>query len=334
VIKVKNIDFNPMPGAGAVDATVNEGTFYAAVLAAIKQASALKSFVNQSGNVVNEVQTKSYEGKDVEELSSKIAEALKTEYGKKGLAGWSETLTSQLTDLVRKSVVDSLTPTQMDKGEQAAFDKLVSTIGEANMSRRKGAPTPIPLTSLPPQVAEDVKGCRQDLYDERHRWNRGQLNLDTMNVVYLSSTASTRLKENGRYQGNHTNNAGWLPVVIVAPNPIAAMRQSIVDKASPALHAELTQPNPMQRLAANRANQREYEKLLAQAVAGYSDPDLGDLAIAAMGFGVSAYIEFNLTTMISRLMYDFVNKKFYLTAHYRWKDGYNPFFEVTGVPAL
>ena len=259
---------------------------------------------------------------------------MKTEYGKKGLAGWSETLSSQLTDLVRKSVVDSLTPTQMDKGEQAAFDKLVSTVGVANMSRRKGAPTPIPLTSLPPQVAEDVKGCRQDLYDERHRWNRGQLNLDTMNVVYLSSTASTRLKENGRYQGNHTNNAGWLPVVIVAPNPIAAMRQSIVDKASPALHAELTQPNPMQRLAANRANQREYEKLLAQAVAGYSDPDLGDLAIAAMGFGVSAYIEFNLTTMISRLMYDFVNKKFYLTAHYRWKDGYNPFFEVTGVPAL
>ena len=38
VIKVKNIDFNPMPGAGAVDATVNEGTFYAGVLSAIKQA--------------------------------------------------------------------------------------------------------------------------------------------------------------------------------------------------------------------------------------------------------------------------------------------------------
>jgi hypothetical protein len=187
---------------------------------------------------------------------------------------------------------------------------------------------------LPPQVADDVRGCRQDLHDERRRWTRRSLDLDTMNVVYLSSTASTRLKDEGRYQGNHTNNAGWLPVVIVPPNPIGAMRQSIFDNASPALHAELIQPNPMQRVAANRANQREYEMLQARAVAGYDDPGLGDIAIAAMGFGVSAYIEFNLTTLISRLMYDFVNKKYYLTAHYKWKDGYNPFFEVTGVPAI
>ena len=137
-IKVKDIDFNPVAGAGLVDATVNEGAFYAAVLAAIKQAESLKSFVGQSGNVVDQVRAKSYEGKDVEELSGKIADAIKTEYGKKGLSGWSDSLFAQLTGLVRKSVVDSLTPTKMDKGEQAAFDTLVNSVGEPNMSLSQG----------------------------------------------------------------------------------------------------------------------------------------------------------------------------------------------------
>ena len=62
--------------------------------------------------------------------------------------------------------------------------------------------------------------------------------------------------------------------------------------------------------------------------------EFGDIALASLGYGVSTYVEFWLSSsQISRLIYEYVNKKFYVTAHYKWKDGYNPFFEITGVPA-
>lgn len=333
-ITVRNIDFNPDPGAGKVHAEITDNDFYATLTGSFKKATLDQPFINQSGNVIKAIRSKSFKGQDVEQLTEQIADAMKAEYGAKGLTGWSSSDWSALVGLVRSAVLANLTPTKMDKQEQQAFDILVNIVGEENMSRRKGSPTEIPLASLPSYLATNVTGCHDDIHDERRMWKRTKWNFDTLTVAHVSGVTSARLKEQGRYQGNHTNNAGWLPTVPVGPSPIPAMRQAILNNASPALHAELTQPNPMQRLTANRSNRQEYEKLLAHELGAYDDLGLGDLALASMGFGVSAYIEFNLPHKISRLMYDFVNKKFYLTAHYKWKDGYNPFFEVTGMPPL
>lgn len=57
-------------------------------------------------------------------------------------------------------------------------------------------------------------------------------------------------------------------------------------------------------------------------------------AMAALCQGVSAYIEFSMPGGISRLVYDPVNDRVYITAHYKWREGYNPFFEILGFPAV
>ena len=45
------------------------------------------------------------------------------------------------------------------------------------------------------------------------------------------------------------------------------------------------------------------------------------------------YIEFGGGGLASRFVWDYVNDRFFLSAHYNWVDGYNPFFEITGTPA-
>ena len=38
------------------------------------------------------------------------------------------------------------------------------------------------------------------------------------------------------------------------------------------------------------------------------------------------------TGSMSRLVYDVATSRLYVSAHYKWREGYNPWFEVTGVP--
>jgi hypothetical protein len=45
------------------------------------------------------------------------------------------------------------------------------------------------------------------------------------------------------------------------------------------------------------------------------------------------YIEFAGGGWASRFIWDYVNDRFFLSAHYNWVDGFNPFFQITGTPA-
>ena len=48
------------------------------------------------------------------------------------------------------------------------------------------------------------------------------------------------------------------------------------------------------------------------------------------------YIEFapgQAAGGISRLLWDYVNDLIYVSVHYNWVNGYNPFLQVTGTPA-
>lgn len=65
-----------------------------------------------------------------------------------------------------------------------------------------------------------------------------------------------------------------------------------------------------------------------------TDANIRLRAWGALGMGVSAYLEFNLPGSISRLVFDYVNGHVYVTAHYKWRKGFNPFFKVTGLPPL
>lgn len=328
-VTVRNIDFNPDLNR-PTDATVELGSLWSGIRDGILEK--LPAYQNQARNVLDQVQQGDYEAQDVDALTVVLTNAIVSGYVTKGLAGIRGSQ-PVLESVVRRSVVAALTPTQMDKGERTAFDALVTNVGEAGMSRAKGRPTPISVDSLPSFLATEVEACHEEIAQERARWRRESLTMDNLNEQILCADVGARLR-NGHYQGNHTNRAGWLPVVPLPVHPAAGIRQSILAKASPTLLVALNQPNPMVAIRNNRLDRVEYEKLHAQALAGYSDRQVADMAIAAVGFGVSVYLEFHLSHQISRLMYDFVNRQFYLTAHYKWKDGYNPFFLVTGLPQL
>ncbi len=45
------------------------------------------------------------------------------------------------------------------------------------------------------------------------------------------------------------------------------------------------------------------------------------------------YIEFAGGGLASRFIWDYVHDRFYLSAHYNWVDGYNPFFQILGTAA-
>jgi hypothetical protein len=329
-VTVKNIDYNPDLNR-PTHATVELGSLWTGIRTGITEG--LPDYKNQAQNVIEQVRAGDYEAEDVDALAVVLANAIENGYVRKGLAGIRGSR-PVLENIVRKAVVASLTPTQMDKGERTAFDTLVTNVGEDRMSRGKGAPTPVPFAALPGYLPTEVEACLKEIAEERRSWSWQNFDIYDPAPQLIGNTAAERLRQ-GHYQGNHTNRAGWLPAVPVGPSidaMVLAIRQEIAQAASPSLAAAVAQPNPMAAVAANRLDRVEFEKLKTHAVG--SRPALGDIALATMGFGVSAYLEFHLAHDISRLMYDAVNQKVYLTAHYKWKDGYNPFFLVTGLPQV
>jgi hypothetical protein len=78
----------------------------------------------------------------------------------------------------------------------------------------------------------------------------------------------------------------------------------------------------------------EFLTLLGAALLGFSDAELHQTVWRELAYGVSGYIEFSLSTDISRMVYDVVNSRLYVSAHYKWRQGFNPWFELTGTPNL
>lgn len=327
-VTVTNIDYNPDLHR-PTHATVELESLWTGIRTGINQS--LPGYKNQAKNVVDAVRAADYAAEDVDALTVVIANAIENGYVSKGLAGIRGSRLV-LETVVRTSVVAALTPTQMDKGERTAFDALVTNVGEDRMSRAKGRPTPIPIGSLPADLAFEVEACRDEIAQERARWRRDGLTMDNLNEQILCAAVGSRLK-NGHYQGNHTNRAGWLPAVPLPVHPAGAIRQAILAKASPTLLAALNQPNPMVAIRNNRLDRIEYEKVHAQALAGYTDREVAGMAIAAVGSGVSAYLEFHLSHQISRLMYDVVNRQFYLTAQLQVEGRVQPVLPGDGAAA-
>ena len=76
------------------------------------------------------------------------------------------------------------------------------------------------------------------------------------------------------------------------------------------------------------ADRAEYVQRINAAKAGLTHGQLRRSVWAALAAGVSPYIEFSTTDYISRMVYDCVGDSVYVSAHYKWREGYNPWFEV------
>jgi hypothetical protein len=158
----------------------------------------------------------------------------------------------------------------------------------------------------------------------------------------------------------HQNGAGWLPQFTAAN--AAALETNLLARAT-AVGQQLQANGIAARVAlgtalinavaaanndassleitidesGNQALKRVfYEHVFWSAVPTKADRVLLAWARYATGAGAIAncpYIEFAGGGIANRFIWDYVNDTFFLSVHYNWVDGYNPFFEILGTPA-
>ena len=343
-ITVERVDYNPKE-EDYRHGYVDEGAFYAALRVALKGDGALAGFRNQVDNVFAEVAKTDYSARDIPTVADAIVNAAVGEFQTKGLV-----LGGASASRVRAHVLATLAANlqddwqmAMDGTESTAFDQLVTIVGEGDMSRAKGTATRIPVGNLPGSLRGHVNAVLDDIRQENAIWAVGAVSERyTMTAYKGEFTADVAERQGGKhYQGNHTNLAGWLPSVPVPANRIAEVADDIAASGSPRLKRVLAAANASDRLGytgdhIDPANplRVEYETLRAPRLAALTDAAVKRSAWGALGAGVSAYIEFNIPGGMSRVVFDCVNDRVYITAHYKWRRGFNPFFEVTGFPAL
>jgi hypothetical protein len=346
-IRVQNIDYDP---EAAEDSRfrhgfVDQAAFNQALLRSIRDSQTiLLGHRNIAQNVIRAVtgDGRLYSHGDIEDLTRAIATDIGAEYGTQGrpVAG---ALVGTLTDLVRTALVENL---QIDRlrplvrEEESGFDSLLRA-ANAVPSRRKGTPNTIPYANLPRAIRERLDRVLGDIRTERARWTAAAITPEYAAPKYFATEVLQRQRSK-HYQGNHTNMAGWLPAVAAPVDLISRAAENVYRHASPRLQRMLKRPDPAAALADPVVRGHVYPNqfrtectaLLAQEMVGINDAAVKLSAMAALCQGVSAYIEFNIPGGISRVLYEPVNNRIYLSAHYKWHRGYNPFFEVTAFPAV
>jgi hypothetical protein len=361
-ITVLKIDFNPVDSQFH-GCSIDKDGFYRQLKEDVKKnprfnAKGFEQYLYKWDNMISEVQKAEYEKKDINELTKAITEAIQTAYKNQGLVLTNRDMVTTLHDCTLNALVDNIKTYEvggMTWEEEKAFDSLVMATGADNMSRAKKAPSQISYGNLPKPVAQGVDGVLRTIREENNLWTNPRYiawcvaaNADPAEfVIFMSS----RLKKSGGYQGNHTNIVKWLPKVILPVNNLQALIQPVViaicaeatNLPDPEVQRRLQSNDPLAELGLKTNKPNLYTGQFIQLVGNYlqAHPFMpGDFAAlrsnawVALAQNVSAYIEFNMPGAISRLLYDIVNNRIYICAHYKWRKGYNPFFEVLQFPAV
>jgi len=145
-----------------------------------------------------------------------------------------------------------------------------------------------------------------------------------------------------RYQGNHSNNAGWLPAAAAAPaNAVTTAQANILAAASAGLALILnTYGNAIGALQLGVAGTAptalgvEFLGLVHAERQNLNAANVEASVGAALAQGVSSFVEFSMAGHISRLVWDVVTNDIYISAHYKWRLGYNPWFKINNYPAI
>jgi hypothetical protein len=206
-------------------------------------------------------------------------------------------------------------------------------------SSAKGVPNVVPFASLNGAVdgLGDAVQTVRNLIAGRNRLLFGRMGreMDLMDQAALGGAAGLDLG----VRSMHQNGAGWLPPgAVVLPTTLDALVDLIIT-ARNALYTDQIRA----RIAAlpNAARSRARLAIESQAV-GQVVNALPVRTRVMLIWGSYAqnqgalmnYVEFHIAARINRMMYDYVNGRFYITAHYNWYKGYNPFFQITGLRDL
>ncbi|MFN8528426.1 MAG: hypothetical protein U0670_07435 [Anaerolineae bacterium] len=335
-ITIEKIDYDPDEG-DFIDGRIRS-QFFTDVGAAIRESPAFAGaanapFRNRVPDVLGEVQRPDeYKGADAKIVIDLLLTAFIDAYKSFGVMSWGAPNTAALRAIIENALQSNiaLIPKHtLDAGERSEFDTLVSIVGKDKMSREKGKPTDIPLDSLPGNVKSAAQLVQAGIAKEKTLW---PLNTRTLPYEYMSLDAIRTVVMNRlpRYQGNHSNKAGWLTDSPMPANWVDPAAKQIYDNASRALQGKLLKKDAQRRINSNSGMRAEYKNLFTAATTGKKSKDLLSMVWLAATSGISPYIEFSLSgTSISRMMYNVITGEYYVTAHYKWGDAYNPFFHLT-----
>jgi hypothetical protein len=333
-ITVDTVDFDPVANERRHGIVA-----HAAVRAALSAALNADPFPvgpirNQRTNVLDHVFGLDFSEPDIPTLTARMTEAIRSRYQHHAVI-LSHGQEANLRNLVQAALIaniqaDPVHP--MSAGERNAFDQLVILAG-AGASRAKGAPSTLAAASVPAPLMGEINARIAEIQAERALWNVAAVT-DAMLLRGGFVADITGRQRALHYQGNHSNVAGWLPAQAAPVDHVSAAATAIYSGASRKLQRILDGADPLTVLANGgqpHARRTEFHRKAARARAGMNNGQVVDSAMAALAAGVSGYIEFSMAHDISRLMYDPVNNRIFVTAHYKWRQGYNPFFRITGV---
>jgi hypothetical protein len=216
-------------------------------------------------------------------------------------AGWA--IVSAVNKTRIKGILEDLMGARLATGmttanEETAFDDL---IGRATRtSRAKGQPNEVAIGNLPVHLANairtQVSAAKSRDQSFHSKSQKSIKKIYRNNVVAkldeMREEASTGM---AGIRMVHFAGDGWLPAV-----PVGQIANfGTLDRA----------------LTADEISQAHWYQYALSAG------------------GASPFIEFDIGTVSGiggwRLIFDYVNRNFYLSLHYNWHSGYNPFFKLT-----
>jgi hypothetical protein len=239
-------------------------------------------------------------------------------------------------------------------GDSANFRTLMGA-GGVVPSRRKGAPNTMSMIAL---AGEDQATATALNFLITTLTNRNNA-LNTVADYVAGWTPRSRASEGlNAIRSSHQNGAGWLPQFTA---PAAALEAALLARANttgPILQgsaipiraaagtalvnavAGANQPSDVEEVVDASTDQflknYFYRTVFWAAVPTKANRVLLAWARYATDAGNIAncpYIEFGGGGLASRFIWDYANDRFFLSAHYNWVDGFNPFFQITGTPA-
>lgn len=354
-LRVTDIDFDPVgnqPRHATADGA-HQAAFVQGFKNEINQVARYAPYRGQLNNVMNAVVATANAGAGIQAaelstLATAIATEVINEYSARGLAAIAA-LRPHLEAAIARLIVPHFQVAQavvMTAAEEGAYDQLRAIVTDAHMERRKGHPSELNYAQLPALVQGGVDTVLNDIRTERRKWrNVGR----KLNVKYFLPAPNEEFcveiinRQRGkRYQGNHSNMAGWLPAAAAAPaNAVTTAQANILAAASAGLALILnTHGNAIGTLqlgvpgTAPTAFGAEFLGLVYAQRQNLNAANVEASVGAALAQGVSSFVEFSMAGHISRLVWDVVTNDIYISAHYKWRLGYNPWFKINNYPAI
>jgi hypothetical protein len=275
----------------------------------------------------SEIEKVNIEAQSVKELAQEIA--LKITPGQ----GLSKNQKNVLLQAVEDCLADL--SYEMPGKDGTVFDELVRNSGQPG-SRAKGVPTKIQIAQLPPGVKKAVSESAQRIQTRNKELINSTERYPSTNLVdrgYFSKAVSLNLEG---IRSPHTNKSGWLEARAVQEAQYtaidAAIKERLIskgDRSQRRAHAESGWNHP--KVQSIQATPSEISWILTNTWGNEKTIKACWTAYDFTWNGGAGYIEFDVSDeQVSRLVYDYSKSpgRFYISMHYTWHKGMNPWFYV------